>query len=244
MGFILDWTRLFIILIPQSITILSFSFIAYKILSRRRDRDSILLSSFYITLSIAFIMNLIVILLIALDLQLEKLIIFLYYFLTYLILLSIIFLVLFITNIHFISPLLGQRITMTILIIYSVLSLVILCQPDGISFLGDDYIIQYSVNILISAYIFIFISIIIPSFYFSVKNSKKMNFPSLKKKYKLFTFGFGLILLDIYGAILYNTWHYPPFRAIWSGITSFLLITSAFLIYYGVGKDLKSVKSK
>ena len=238
----MDWTRLFIVLIPQSITILSFAYIAYKILSRRKDKDSILLSSFYITLVIAFITNLIVLLLIALDLQLESLIIFLYYFLFYLILFSVIFLVLFVINIHLINSLFTKRITIVILIIYGILSCIILIQPGGISFLEADYTIQYSINLLISLYIFILISIIIPSLYFSLKNAKKMNFASLKKKYRLFTIGLITKYLDMYGAILYNTWHYPPFRALWSGITSFLLITSAFLIYYGIGKDLHTTK--
>ncbi|MBY9006735.1 MAG: hypothetical protein KGD63_08255 [Candidatus Lokiarchaeota archaeon] len=69
-----------------------------------------------------------------------------------------------------------------------------------------------------------------------------MNYPFLKRKYKLFTIGVFTEFLDLYGAILHNTWHYIYFRTLWSVITLILLLTSAALIYYGIGRDLHIIK--
>lgn len=242
MGFYMDGTRLFIVLIPQTITILSFAFIAYKILSRRKDKTSLLLSSFYICMVIGFIINLISLSLISLEILVGNLIKVFYYTVFYLILFSFIFLVLFIMSISSVNTLTNSKIIASILIIYGISSFLIVCQPGGIEFIDENYTIYFNTNLMISSYIFIFISIIIPSFYFSLKNKDKITHPSLKKKYKLFTIGLIVKYLDLYGAILYNSWHNPLFRIIWSGITSFLLVVSAFLIYYGVGKNLRPVK--
>ncbi len=239
----MDWTRLFIVLIPQSITIISFGFIAYKILMRRKDRSSVLLSSFYLALVFAFSINLIALYLIYSDSQLNTLITLLYFIVTYLILFGFFFLVLFIINLYFVNTIFNLKITMLILSLSGISSIIILVQPEGIT-LSEDFLVQYSIELLISLYIFIFLAIVIPSLILTIKVLQKIHHHSLKKKFKLFAIGLIVKYFDLYGAILYNTWHFQLYRSIWSGITSFLLIASALLIYYGVGKNLSSVNLK
>ena len=63
----MDWSRYFVVLITQAVAALFFIIIIYKLLKRRKDQSSILLSCFYLSSTLAFIMNIIAVTLIFSD---------------------------------------------------------------------------------------------------------------------------------------------------------------------------------
>ncbi len=65
----------------------------------------------------------------------------------------------------------------------------------------------------------------------------KIHDNSLKKKWKLFLFGFVGMSLYLYSGILYNTWKNPIFTTIYIFI-SLGLIPFSYLLYKGIGTDL------
>jgi hypothetical protein len=60
---------------------------------------------------------------------------------------------------------------------------------------------------------------------------------NLKKKLMYFFIGFCGVAFVTYGAVLYNTWDDPIFKAIWIYL-SFIVVLSGYLIYYGMGRGL------
>lgn len=238
MIFQIELTRLFIILIPQLITAFIYLFIIYKVLKRRKDRSSVIISFFYLSWGLAFIINSLKLFLILFESELNIILIF-DYLTFYFIIFGFIYIEIFVMIIHqSVIRLSLKRIT-SIIVLYAMICTLILFIPNGITIDPDQgYRIKYSLAFLITNYLFFTSIIVIPTFTFFSQTYKTIKTPILRKRFKYLIIGIVLAFLDIYGAALYNTWHNETFRVIWSVVTLFLLVPSAILIYLGIGKNL------
>lgn len=230
---ITETLRLFVIFVPQIFLVVVFSFLIFKILKRNTNRNSLTLCGFYITVSISLALNGIVVL-IAFFFPGEYIGI-LYLFLTYLTIFSFVFIVVFILG------LLNLQFTiykaLVLILIYGIMWLILLLYPGGITY-SENWSPIYSFTLYIAANILFTITFTIPVIFFSIRLRRLFKDSNLKKKLSLFLGGNMLLIVIIYGALLYNTWPDPTFRTAWSFSTFVLLISSGLLIYYGIGRDL------
>jgi len=129
--------------------------------------------------------------------------------------------------------------TLFLFIFYAITAFLLLLTPKGIIITEEkNWVPIYSLNFLIIAYIYISAFITIPTLIFSLKIYQFFEDKTLKRKMKFFIVGALLELPIMYGAILFNTQIIPLFRIIWPPTSSILLIITALLIYYGVGREL------
>ena len=235
----IEWTRLFIVLIPQSAVSFIYLLISYKLLHRRKDQLIILLVSTYITLFLVSLINNSFVFLLIIEFENSLLMKGLYYILSFLTLFGFIFLLLFIVLLYKTDIKHIKKTFIIIIIINALNFLLFLFIPDSISFnINENWNIQFSIFFTLTIYIYFALLIAFPIFIFSNRIYLSFEDNQLKKRFKFFMIGVFFYLLDLYGAILYNTWHNSIYRSIWSIITFILLISSSILIYYGIVKSL------
>ena len=229
----IEWTRISLILITQLIIGIIFLSLAYKILKRNKNRLTIMLSSFYISEAIGFIINIIY-----LPLTINPTVYILHVMTDFFISFGQIFLVIFLINLNKRNSNFSLEKDFIIIFSYVFILLLLFNFPGGITINENtNWRPVFSWTFLISLYIFFTCFIIIPNIILSIKIYKKFEDKNLKKKLKLFFLGINGTFFTYYGLLLYNTWDDPLFRAIWS-VLSFIIIPSGLLIYYGIGKDL------
>lgn len=232
---ITEFSRLFIIFVPQIFMVVLFSFLIFKILKRNTNRNSLTLSVFYFTVGLSLALNGFTVL-IAFFLPGEY-IGSLYFFLTFLVIFSFVFVMVFILGLLKLKYVFTVKKALAIILAYGIVWLLLLLYPGGISY-SENWVPIYSLPLYISANILFTISFTIPVIYFSIRLRRLFIDSNLKKKLSMFLVGIMLAIIIIYGALLYNTWQNPTFKTVWSLVTMVLLISSGLLIYYGIGRDL------
>ncbi|MFX1400950.1 MAG: hypothetical protein ACFE8V_06845 [Promethearchaeota archaeon] len=232
-----DFGRLVIIFIPQLIIAFSFLFIAYRLLSRNRERSTITLSLWYITDAIGLIFNAINALIS--DLYPGQIItIHVIYFISfYLLFTSNIFLLTFMINL--IKSEFSLKRNLFYVIAYFAVCAVLIFVSGGITLDPlNNWRPTFSWPFFIALVVFFTIIILIPTIYYMFKLYALFNAENLKRKFRLFMIGVYGIFITLYGAALFNTWEYELFRTIWSIITVLILVPSAIIIYFGIGPKL------
>ena len=232
-----DFSRLFIIFVPQPLLSIIFLTLAFMLLRRKRERTPITLSLWYLSVGIGLILNAIYALITEFFPTNEILIYFLYFTSFYLITISSIFLLMFIVDLIK-SEFTIQKLIFFV-ILYCSLSAVIVFLSGGITLDSVNNwrpVFSWFFFILLAS--FYTITILIPTIYYSVKLYSFFQAQNLKKKYRNFMIGVFGMLIVVYGAALFNTWQNDLFQSIWSIITFCLITPSAFLIYFGIGTKL------
>jgi len=229
-------TRIFGIFVIQPILIIFFLSIAFRILYRNRNNLTLTLSTFYILSAAGFAINILFLISISLFPDLYILLMILYLTTSFLVIFSPIFILIFL--IHLQKQLFKLWHQIFIISLYGVGCFIILILPDGIS-LGEftNWIPIFSWNLLIFFYVYFTIGIFFPIFYLLIKIFKTFEDKSLRKKFIYFSIGILLLLVSVYGLVLYNTWQDTIFRSIWS-LVSLIVIPSGLLIYYGIAQNL------
>lgn len=223
-----DLGRILLIYIAQLIFSFFFIFIAYKILRRNRNRLTLALSGFYISLSIGLILNAIYP-----PLKVNPLVNIIYILAAYFVLFAPIFLVLFNFNILKIDTKSSSKNQITYVIVYITALILCLNIPGGIRVNEiTQWRPMYSWFFSIIIYLFIFFLIILPIIISSIKLFRSFEDPKLKNKLRFFFLGIFGLAFTLYGMILYNTLDDPLFRSIWNILTLGVLIISSVLIYY------------
>ncbi|MHA1499672.1 MAG: hypothetical protein ACTSRT_19245 [Promethearchaeota archaeon] len=230
----IDILRIFGIFIIQPIVILIFIYIVIRILKRNRNLLTITLSAFYILSAAGFIVNIFFIMGTQLPGDLTLILFILYYISSFLVIFSPIFLVVFLFLIK--QQDFSSKSYILLTSFYGLGCLLILLIPGGIGFLSD-WIPIYTWEFLIIFYIFFSLIIIIPTIYLLTKLLLTFQDRDLRKKFFIFLIGVISMLISIYGLVLFNTWHDPAFRAIWS-VVSLIVIPAGLLIYNGIGQNL------
>lgn len=223
-----NFERIILVYVSQLLFSIIFLYTAYKILKRNRNRLTLTLSGFYITISIGFILNAVY-----LPFETNPLAIILVLLASFFILLGPIFLVLFNINILETEKTKISQKTYIYIVSYIIILVLCLLLPEGITINETtEWRPVFSWIFLIIIYIFISLFILLPLFFLSIKLFTSFQDKNLKNKLKFFFFGIFGLALTLYGLVLYNTWENEIFKSIWSIMTSVIIITSTALIYY------------
>lgn len=228
-----DLSRILIISLGQPVVVIIFLFLAYKILKRKKNISTLILSSFYFFIAIAFLLNIIFIIfsLISFNLILFPI----YIAISYLILTAPINIIIFIisllkdyTNKKYIQMYMG----------YIIVSILIFLVPGGIKINSTTLRPEYSWTFFIVSYVYFSSFMSLPTIYLSFRLYYYFEDKTLKKKLSYFLIGIFSLYLVFYGSVLYNTWDFAIYRTIWGYFSITFLISSALLIYYGMGQNL------
>ncbi|TFF88920.1 MAG: hypothetical protein EU549_02135 [Promethearchaeota archaeon] len=127
----------------------------------------------------------------------------------------------------------------SILLLYAIGIIILFFIPGGIRINeSTQWLPLYNWIFSSLLYVLFTLFITIPFSYYAIKILINFKEKSLRKKYKYFIIGSIGLFMALYGLVLYNTWQASIFRTIWSFIVFLIVIPSALLIYYGIGKDL------
>ncbi|TFG11707.1 MAG: hypothetical protein EU535_06950 [Promethearchaeota archaeon] len=232
-----DWSRLLLIFIIQPIIAILFCFLAYKVIKRNRNRGSLTLTAFYLVSASSLVSNTVFVISSVFN---ELFFIYLFYYMTiYLLLFSPTFIVLFMNVLLKLEETFTNTKYLITLILFALFCVLIFFFPDGFTLSSiNNYRPIYSVPFLIFLYIFITVIILLPTGYYSLRFFKSIEAQNLKVKARYLIIGIFELIFTLYGTVLFNTWTNPIFRSIWALLATLLLITSALLIYYGIGQNL------
>lgn len=177
-----DLGRLLVIYFSQTSLSIIFLIIAYKILKRNRSRLSLLLSGFYISEAIAFIINAIYV-----PLKVNPIVFVLYFILTYLVLFGQIFLLMFIFLLYETDSHMTTKKLLIIIFIYGVLIFSILYFSNGIIINEQtDWKPVWSWNFFMIVFFFSAIFFVFPFIFIFIKLYRKFEDKNLKKNWNIF----------------------------------------------------------
>ena len=230
-----EYLRLFIVFVPQVFLVGLFSFLIYKILKRNTNRSSLMLSGFYFIGNLGFAINGITVLIAFYSPG--EFIMILYFLATYLTMFSFVFVLVFILSLLKIKWMFTLKKAFAIIIAYGIAWLLLHLYPGGVIF-SENWVPVYSFALYIAANILFTLTFTIPVVYYSIRLRKTFTDTTLKRKLSLFLIGITMLIVLVYGVLLYNTWQEPTFKTIWGLSAIALLFSSGLLIYYGIGRDL------
>jgi hypothetical protein len=230
-----EYLRLFIVFVPQVFLVGLFSFLIYKILKRNTNRSSLMLSGFYFIGNLGFAINGITVLIAFYSPG--EFIMILYFLATYLTMFSFVFVLVFILSLLKIKWMFTLKKAFAIIIAYGIAWLLLHLYPGGVIF-SENWVPVYTFPLYIAANILFTLTFTIPVVYYSIRLRKTFTDATLKRKLSLFLIGITMLIVLVYGVLLYNTWQEPTFKTVWGLSAIVLLFSSGLLIYYGIGRDL------
>ncbi|MFX1356056.1 MAG: hypothetical protein ACFFA8_02120 [Promethearchaeota archaeon] len=243
-----DWPRILPIFVTQPFISVMFIILAYKVLKRKVDRISLSLGAFYIILGIGFVLN--IVYLVFTLISNEPLLLYILYYLTiYPIMFSTVFIVLFINILLRYEAELPLKPYILYVLVYGVCSALIIIFPGGITLNPENsWAPEYTWEFLIFIYLFFTISITVPIIFYSNRLYKHFQARNLKGRLRLIIIAVIELLILFYGVVLFNTWPQylqylneilvPIFKTIWGLFSAILVISSALLLYYSLGRNL------
>ena len=237
-------TRILTIYVAQGLVCAFFLFLAYKILKRDRKRLNIIFAGFYISPVIGFIVNFIYG-----PLTDETLVIALNFITNFGIFYSPIFIVVFDLILLKSEKVINTTKQLAILILYAValfcMIFFVFIEDMGVKMaLGatgeaPDWSPHWMLPFFLYVVIVESVFAVGPSLYLSLKIYKKFEDEQLQKKWKLFIIGFCCLIIFMYGIFISNLLNNSTFRLIMGATGLILAITSGYLIYTGVGRQLE-----
>ncbi|MFW9771897.1 MAG: hypothetical protein ACFFEO_07005 [Candidatus Thorarchaeota archaeon] len=231
----IEWARFLPIFIAQPLTAILFVTLAIKTLLRKKDQVSLSLAAFYLISSFSLIINL-VYLILTIFLEIQLLLYFLYFLTAYLLIFSSFFLISFLSLLLNIESKFNSRKNLAILIAYAIVCLLILLYPEGITLdPSNNWRPIYSFEFLLIMYAFFTSIVFIPTIVFSVKLYRRFEAKNLKRKFRILIIGIIEMLTLLYGTVLFNTTMSVIIRNMWGILSLIILISSALLIYVGIG---------
>jgi len=231
----IEWARLLPIFIAQPLASILFLILAIKIFIRKKDQVSLSLAAFYIISSFSLIINL-VYLILTVFIEFQLLLYFLYFLTAYLLIFSSFFLISFLSLLLNVESKFTSLKNLTILIVFGIACLLILFYPGGITLdPSNNWRPIYSLEFLLIMYAFFTSIVFIPTIIFAVKLYRRFEAKNLKRKFRLLIIGIIEMLTLLYGTVLFNTTMNQIIRNFWGILSLIILISSALLIYVGIG---------
>ncbi len=229
-------TRIITIYVAQGFMCLFFLFLAFKILRRDRKRLNVIFSGFYISSAIGFIINFIYA-----PLTEGSVVLMLNFLTNFFIFYSSIFIVVFNLILLKSEKAITTRKQLIILIVYGIamFSMIgFLFYPGyGVTF-NENWSPIWSLPFFL--YLVAIETIgVIPALYLSFQIYKKFEDEVIKKKWKFFIFGFCSIVIFMYGIFISNYLDIAIFRTIIGVVGLILALLGAYLMYYGVGRQIE-----
>ena len=228
----MDIARFIQIFMVQGLAGLFYLFIAYKILKRERKGLNLILSSFYICVAFAVIINVIYAFIFV-----EEIVYILHVTTYYLLCFPLIFLLVFVLILLKSEDVFTPKFQLILIIVFGILLVGLWLIPNGVTINEStnwkpDWSLIYLLYSLIVCSFAIF-----PTIFVSIKLYRKFEYKGLKKKLKYFLIGINGYFFLYFGTSISNTLNDPTFRIIWS-LLSLPMLVSLYFVYFGVAKNL------
>ncbi|MBA7476785.1 hypothetical protein ES707_12180 [subsurface metagenome] len=232
----MSMTRFITIYVAQGFMCLFFLFLAFKILKRDRKRLNVIFSGFYISPVIGFIINFIYA-----PLTDVSVVLMLNFLTNFFIFYSSIFIVVFNLILLKSEKVITTRKQLTILIVYGI---AMFSMIGFLFFPGFGVTFNENWSPIWSFPFFLYVVVIetiglFPALYLSFQIYKKFEDEVIKKKWKFFIFGLCSILIFLYGIFISNTLNIDIFRTLIGVVGLILALLGAYLMYYGVGRQIE-----
>ena len=228
----MDIARFIQIFMVQGLAGLFYLFIAYKILKRERKGLNLILSSFYICVAFAVIINVIYAFIFV-----EEIVYILHVTTYYLLCFPLIFLLVFVLILLKSEDVFTPKFQLILIIVFGILLVGLWLIPNGVTINeSTNWKPDWSLTYLLYSLIVCSLSIF-PTIFLSLKLYRKFEYKGLKKKLKYFLIGISGYFFLYFGTSISNTLNDPTFRIIWS-LLSLPMLVSLYFVYFGVAKNL------
>lgn len=234
----MDTIRFFQVYIVQGVLCVFFLFLAYRILTRKKNRLNVVFSAFYFSEAIGLIINFIYA---PLEIWLVvKILNALTNFFSFYSVMFLLVFVLIVSKSEAVFNRLKQRILMLISGAVYFCSIFIAFIPElGVNITAPDFTPNW--GLLFFFYLMTITTVFstIPTLYYIVKIYNDFEAEGLRDRWRFFLWGIILLYLFMYSIYFRNTF-FPGtiFSTILAIIGFFLVILASISIYYGVGRQL------
>ncbi|TXT61422.1 MAG: conserved membrane protein of unknown function [Promethearchaeota archaeon] len=236
----IDLFRFLQIYVIQGFLLAIFLYLAYKILRYKKKRLNRVFSRFYISSSIGVLINFIYA---PLQIQgFETVVLILNFLTNFFIVYSLTFFLIFLLILLRSEKFLTVRKELIIEIVYGIIffSLIFFLPFGGVKIdASTNWKPVYSLPFYLYLTIILIIFMIIPILYVSFKIYNDFTDELLKKKWQYFLFGIISLIVFMFGTFTANFLNIEAFRSAWSIIAGILVLLGSYLVYYGVGKQIK-----
>ena len=229
----MDIARFIQIFLVQGLVGLFYLFIAYKILKRETKGLNRILSSFYLCVAFAVIIN-IVYAFIFVEIVVYILHVTTYYLLCFPLIFLLIFVLILLKSEDIFTP----KLQLILVVIFGIILVGLWLIPNGVTINeSTNWKPDWSWTYLLYSFTVCSFFVIFPTIYLSIKLYFKFEHKELKKKLKYFLIGISAYFFLYYGTSISNTLNDPTFRLIWS-LLSLPALISLYFVYFGVAKNL------
>ncbi len=228
----MDIARFIQIFMVQGLAGLFYLFIAYKILKREKKGLNLILSSFYICVALAVIINVVYAFIFV-----EEVVYILHVTTYYLLCFPLIFLLVFVLILLKSEEVFTPKLQLILIVVFGILLVGLWLIPNGVTINeSTNWKPDWSLTYLLYSLIVCSLSIF-PTIFLSLKLYRKFEYKGLKKKLKYFLIGISGYFFLYFGTSISNTLNDPTFRIIWS-LLSLPMLVSLYFVYFGVAKNL------
>ena len=231
-------TRFITVYIAQGLMCFYFVFLAYKILKRDRKRLNLIFTGFYISNVISLFINFIYA-----PITDENIVLIMHSITTFFAFYSPIFILVFELMVLKPEKLINPKKQRVILIGYgvvlSLMTIFLLVEDWGVKIGPPNWTPHWMLPFFIYLVTIVSICVVGPSFFISYQIYKKFDDDQLRRKWKYFIFGLGAFYACAYGIFVSNVLNIPIFRTVIGIIDLILIISGAYLMYIGVGRQLE-----
>lgn len=229
----MDIARFIQIFLVQGLAGLFYLVIAYKILKRERKGLNLILSSFYVCVSFAVILNVVYAFIFV-----EEVVYILHVTTYYLLCFPLVFLLVFVLILLKSEEVFTPKLQLTLIVVFGVLLVGLWLIPNGVIINeSTNWKPDWSLIYLLYSFTVCSLFAILPTIYLSIKLYRKFEYKELKRKLKYFLIGISAYFFLYFGTSISNTLNDPTFRIIWS-LLSLPTIVSLYFVYFGVAKNL------
>ena len=222
--------------------------LTYKTIKRDTKRINLIFACFYLFAALGLAMNFIYVPLTAIR-GLENIVLILNFLTIFFISFGLIFLVVFQIILLKSEKVFTTKKQLILIAIYALvlLSLMFFLPFEGVIFDDStDWMAAFSLPFYLYLVTILTSGAVIPSLYLSLKINRRFEDPQLKKKWKHFIYGMIFIFIFMYTTYTLNFLNRTNLRSLWMSISGIigmilliLVISGAYLVYYGVGKQIE-----
>lgn len=232
----MDIARFIQIFLVQGLAGLFYLLIAYKILKRERKGLNLILSSFYLCVAFAVIINVVYVFIFV-----EEIVYILHVTTYFLLCFSLIFLLVFVLILLKSEEIFTPKLQLILVVIFGILLVGLWLIPNGVTINeSTNWKPDWSWTYLLYSFTVCSLFAIFPTIYLSIKLYRKFEYKELKKKLKFFLIGISGYFFLYFGTSISNTLNDPLFRIIWS-LLSLPALVSLYFVYFGVAKNLWNI---
>ena len=229
----MDIARFIQIFLVQGLAGLFYLFIACKILKRETKGLNLILSSFYICVAFAVILNVVYAFIFV-----EEVVYILHITTYFLLCFPLIFLLVFVLILVKSEEVFTPKLQLILIVCFAVLLIGLWLIPNGVTINENtNWKPDWSLMFLLYSITVCSLFAIFPTIYFSISLYRKFEYKELKKKLKFFLIGISSYFFLYFGTSISNTLNDPIFRIIWS-LLSLPMLVSLYFVYFGVAKNL------